>query len=88
MANCKETLRELEPFIDGELSADAQVHIHDHLDGCVDCQQAFEFHVELRDAIRRKASNDELPEGLLQRLEVCLMEDFDGDGTVGNEPAR
>ena len=48
MADCKETLDELEPYIDGELSADAKEHIHSHLDGCVDCQQAFEFHLELK----------------------------------------
>ena len=45
MADCKETLNELEPYIDGELSTDAKEHIHGHLDGCVDCQQAFEFHL-------------------------------------------
>ena len=88
MANCKETLEELEPYIDGELSNDAREHIHGHLDGCVDCQQAFEFHLELKAAIRRKVNNDELPAGLLMRLESCLKEDFDGDGTVGDPADR
>ena len=83
MADCKETLNELEPYIAGELSADAMEHIHTHLDGCVDCQQAFEFHLELKAAIRRKVNNDELPNGLLMRLESCFNEDFDGDGNVG-----
>jgi mycothiol system anti-sigma-R factor len=86
MADCNETLKELEPYLDGELSIEAREHIHGHLDGCADCQQAYEFHFELKQAIRRKASNDELPSSLLQRLEFCLREDFDGDGTVAGEP--
>ncbi|MBL6630744.1 MAG: zf-HC2 domain-containing protein [Ilumatobacteraceae bacterium] len=84
MADCNETLRELEPFIDGEISDEAREHIHGHLGACVDCQQAFEFHLELREAVRRKASNDELPASLVAKLEVCLRDDFDGDGVVGS----
>ena len=84
MANCKETIRELDAFLDGELPSDLRSHIHEHLDECVDCLQAFDFQAELKQAIRRKCSTDELPDGLLGRIEMCFDADFDGDGVIGH----
>ena len=83
MADCKQTLEELDAFLDGELSEQVRVQINDHIEGCVDCLQTFEFHAELKTVIRRKCSNDELPPGLLAKIEMCFDEDFDGDGIIG-----
>ena len=83
MANCNETIRELDAFLDGELPNDVRDHIHEHLDQCLDCLQAFDFQAELKQAIRRKCQNDEMPPGLLGRIEMCFDEDFDGDGVIG-----
>ena len=83
MADCDDTLRELDSFLDDELSIEMRQSIHVHLDGCLDCLQAYDFHAELKMVIREKCSHDELPPGLLARLERCLDEDFDGDGKIG-----
>jgi mycothiol system anti-sigma-R factor len=83
MADCKQTLKELDAFLDGELSDQVRVQINEHIEGCVDCLQTFEFHAELKTVIRRKCSNDELPAGLLAKIEMCFDEDFDGDGIIG-----
>lgn len=83
MANCKQTIRELDAFLDGELPTDVREHIHEHLNDCTDCLQAFDFEAELKQAIRRKCRNDELPPGLLGRIEMCFEADFDGDGVIG-----
>ena len=83
MADCNETIRELEVFLDGELSEDSLHAIHSHLQGCPDCLQAFDFHAELRTVIAAKCRNDEMPAGLLSRIERCFNEDFDGDGQIG-----
>jgi mycothiol system anti-sigma-R factor len=83
MADCKQTLRELDAYLDGEISDEARGHIHQHLGGCMDCLQAYDFHAELKAAIRRKCSSDAIPAGLLARIELCFFEDFDGDGRVG-----
>jgi mycothiol system anti-sigma-R factor len=83
MADCNETIRELDAYLDGELSDAARTHIRGHLDDCMDCLQAFDFQAELKAAIRRKCSNDELPPGLIDRIERCFDEDFDGDGAIG-----
>lgn len=83
MSDCEETLRELETFLDNELDAPARAAIQAHLEGCTDCFQAFDFHAELRVVIRDKCHHDELPTGLLSKIELCFGEDFDGDGRIG-----
>ena len=83
MADCNETLRELETFLDDELGADTRLAIQSHLGGCLDCLQAFDFHAELRTVISAKCRNDEMPPGLLSKIELCFGEDFNGDGKIG-----
>jgi anti-sigma factor (TIGR02949 family) len=83
MDNCKETIRELDAFLDGALSKEGHESIHAHLGGCSDCLQAFDFQAELRTVIAAKCRNDEMPPGLLSRIEKCFNEDFDGDGRIG-----
>jgi mycothiol system anti-sigma-R factor len=83
MADCNETLNELERFLDEELTDQQRSAIRAHLDSCLDCLQAFDFHAELRMVVAMKCRNDDLPEGLLARLESCLQIDLDGDGQIG-----
>ena len=87
MADCNETIRELDAYLDGELTDELRGHIHTPLTDCMDCLQAFDFHAELKAAIRRKCSNDEVPPGLLAKIESCFDTDFDGDGVIG-EPEQ
>jgi mycothiol system anti-sigma-R factor len=75
MADCNETLRELETFLDGELSDHSREIIHAHLGGCHECLEAFEFHAELRTVISAKCHADEMPAGLLARIEQCFGPD-------------
>ena len=81
--DCGETIRALETFLDDELSDDAHAHIQEHLEGCVDCLQAFDFQAELKAVIKRKCTSDEFPPGLLAKIERCFDTDFDGDGIIG-----
>lgn len=80
MADCQETLKELERFLDAELPKDRSELVLAHLKVCSDCQGAFEFHAELRTAIRAKAQKDELPDGFLDRLKGCF-----GDEILGQD---
>jgi mycothiol system anti-sigma-R factor len=79
MADCNETLRELETFLDNELSPDAHGAIRAHLGGCPDCLQAFDFHAELKTVIAAKCRNDEMPPGLLDKLRSCFADDLVAD---------
>ena len=74
--NCNDTLRELEMFLDSELSADARQAIEAHLNGCTHCLEAFDFHAELKAIIHTKCCNDEVPPGLMAKIEQCFGEDL------------
>jgi mycothiol system anti-sigma-R factor len=74
MADCNETLRELEAFLDSELSTETHVAIRAHLEDCPDCLQTFDFHAELKIVVAKKCHSDEMPPGLLARIEQCFGE--------------
>ena len=52
--DCNETLKELDLFLDAELSDGARTAIHHHLDSCPDCLSAYDFHAELKQVIHKK----------------------------------
>ncbi len=81
--DCRATLSELDRFLDDELTVETRVAIHHHLDGCPDCYGAFDFHAELKQVVRAKCNNDEMPADLLLRIERCFDTDLDGDGSIG-----
>lgn len=81
--DCIETLKELDLFLDAELSDDARAGIRHHLDGCPDCHSAFDFHAELKQVIHKKCQENEIPADLLSRIERCFETDFDSDGVIG-----
>ncbi|NQY58261.1 MAG: zf-HC2 domain-containing protein [Ilumatobacteraceae bacterium] len=83
VADCVETIRELDRFLDGELTVETHASIRHHLDGCMDCLGAFDFHAELRVVVAEKCHNDEMPPDLLARIERCFNTDIDGDGKIG-----
>jgi mycothiol system anti-sigma-R factor len=85
MANCKETIAELDRFLDGELTDDLRVRIHAHLSGCTDCLSAFDFQAELKAAIRRKCSNDPLPPSLRDKLQAWFAPES-GDSSEAAAP--
>jgi mycothiol system anti-sigma-R factor len=82
MADCNETLRELFVFLDDELTAEAHDEISAHLSDCTDCQGAFEFHAELKAVVSAKCRSDEMPPGLMAKIEQCFGESLtSGDDT-------
>ena len=85
MADCNETLRELEAFLDSELSEETHVAIRTHLEQCPDCLQAFDFHAELKIVVAQKCRNDEMPAGLLLKIEQCFGLDEPADDQAGDQ---
>lgn len=75
-SDCKSSLDELERFLDQELPEAERERIMGHLSGCYDCQQAFDFHGELKRVVREKAQRDEVPAGLMDKIRGCFGEDW------------
>lgn len=72
MADCNDTIDELERFLDKELPEDRVDQIVGHLRICTDCQGAYEFHSELQRIIAVKAARDEVTPEFLDKLRNCL----------------
>ena len=85
--DCRETIKELDLFLDDELSDAARSAIRHHLDGCIDCLQAFDFHAELRTVIAAKCRNDEMPPGLMQKIAQCFGTDVAATDVAGSDAA-
>jgi anti-sigma factor (TIGR02949 family) len=81
--NCAEAIRELDLFLDDELSDEARASIRRHLEHCPGCLEAFDFQAELKQVVAAKCQNDEMPPDLLARIERCFDTDLDGDGAIG-----
>ncbi len=79
MADCNETLRELYAFLDEELDDEQLAEIRGHLEGCLDCLQAFDFHAELKMVVAQKCQSDEMPAGLMAKIEQCFGDEFTAD---------
>jgi len=87
MADCNDTLRELEAFLDNELTGDTLHAIRSHLDGCMDCLQAFDFHAELKIVVAKKCRNDEMPPGLLAKIANCFGDEYVDEGAAALDAA-
>ena len=81
--DCRETIKELDCSSTTSCPTARGSAIRNHLDGCIDCLQAFDFHAELKQVIAEKCQHDEMPADLLSRIERCFDTDFDGDGKIG-----
>jgi mycothiol system anti-sigma-R factor len=71
MADCDEILREIEAFLDGELTPASKASIQEHLDRCLDCLHVFDFHAELRWVIADKGRQTTVPRGGLDGVPMC-----------------
>jgi anti-sigma factor (TIGR02949 family) len=70
--NCTETKRYLEPFLDGELDAEGNLKVLEHLNLCGDCNRVFDAEKTLRGALRDRLTNVKAPGGLVDRCCTAL----------------
>jgi mycothiol system anti-sigma-R factor len=69
--HCEETLSELAPYLDGELTEEVRLKIAVHLEECPPCGEIAVFQAELKSVIRSKCV-DRVPDELRARiLEAC-----------------
>ena len=71
MDDCEEILRDLYPYLDGELSESARAEIQGHLDDCLDCLHVYDFQAELRIVIAKKC-HEQVPEALRLRVAEAI----------------
>lgn len=70
-SNCRESLRQLYNYLDGELTEERRKEIRTHLEHCGPCVAAFDFEAELRRVVADRCK-DRVPEQLQRRIAAAL----------------
>ncbi|HEV2766276.1 MAG TPA: mycothiol system anti-sigma-R factor [Acidimicrobiales bacterium] len=71
---CREYLAEVHEFLDGELGAERRTVVEIHLERCGPCLDAYDFEAELRVVVSTSCQENELPEGLRDRIASLLRD--------------
>lgn len=71
-ADCQALIAHLYEFLDRELAEDACAALQAHLDECPECLRNVEFERAVKDIVRRKCSESNVPDGLIERLRARL----------------
>jgi anti-sigma factor (TIGR02949 family) len=76
--DCDEVLREVEAFLDHELSEDRREFIAVHLRTCSPCAKRADFQQRLRAIVARKCAPPEqvMPETLAIRVRMVIEEEY------------
>jgi anti-sigma factor RsiW len=69
---CTENRRYLEPFLDGELDAEANLKVLEHLNLCGECNRICEAERSLRGALKDRLCAVTAPPGLAGRCRAAL----------------
>ena len=79
-ANCRETLQQLNAYIDGELDLQLCSHIETHLESCADCQIVYNTLKKTIQLCQNAGEKITLPPEARQRLLASLgLEDQDAN---------
>ena len=70
--DCAQVLKEIELYLDGELTASACNEIKAHLSECIPCTDHAEFRKRLAELIGRKCGCEEAPAELIERIRFRL----------------
>ena len=70
--HCRETLKEIELYLDGELHPDIVALVQHHLSGCNPCSEKTEFRQHLKVLIQSKCAQRDVPEGLWQKVQALM----------------
>ena len=73
-SGCKEVLELLFQYVDAELGDDVMVRLEAHLETCPPCMRQAVFERTMKDLVRRKCSEKEIPAGLIENLRAKLRE--------------
>jgi mycothiol system anti-sigma-R factor len=79
---CEEAIKLMDGYLDGELDPMTSQKIEQHLRDCRKCEEAYEAHTALADAISRGAPYYKAPTELRRRIQSSLRE------KIAERPAR
>jgi mycothiol system anti-sigma-R factor len=70
--DCSELIENLFLMIDGELARSTCADLEEHLRRCHDCLERFGVERAFKELIRRRCSQEPVPDVLIQRIRITL----------------
>lgn len=70
--SCRDAVEQLWAYIDGELTAEQQQQVHDHLEACQQCYPHYDFQKAFR-AFLRNCSREKVPPQLRRKIFLRLL---------------
>ncbi len=79
---CRETLRAVERYLDGELDVEVRARIEAHLSDCSPCMRRASFRRHLKVLIAERCSEHEAPPELAARIQELIrgLDETSGTG--------
>ena len=65
---CRETLREISRYVDGECLQELTAKLEAHVADCDDCHDHLEFRRHVKLLVAKKCGGEQLPEDLVERI--------------------
>lgn len=88
MMDCKEVLRQLWDYLDGELVADRQAEIAEHIRNCRQCFPTFQFEEQFLHAVQAAGVEPRGTGALRARVVAALREQGVTDPRFDDRPER
>ena len=70
--NCPDCQDKLDRYLDRELTNTEALEIQLHLEGCPDCNDQYEFQVQLKRLVKHSCDSDSAPAGFREKLRQIL----------------
>jgi len=82
--NCEETINLIDAYVDGELDPIASQKVERHLRQCTKCEEGYEAHTAMTQAISRGAPYYKAPTELRERIRSSLRDAIDMNAHSGS----
>ncbi len=79
--HCKELVKQISDYLDGELKGQYLEALESHLEGCTDCQNEVNSMKKTIELFQIVEENDSIPDDVRQRLFRCLELDDENPGS-------
>jgi anti-sigma factor (TIGR02949 family) len=71
---CKGAEHQLQPYLDRVLTSEELTRLEQHLACCAYCNERYTFEAHLRDTVRRCCASTPVPDDLVERLRLRLVQ--------------
>jgi len=74
MSDCSEYAKLIQLVVDNEATKSEEAYLRKHLENCIRCLELFEVDTALKEALKLRLENKEVPTGLAQAIKDKIKE--------------